>query len=280
MKNKILFFISLIFIPIISYPITPEDIKIKTEDGWKLNAKWLKPVKENNVFLFIHSQKKNLMEWKNWFPEIERYGYGYLAIDLRGHGLSNIDPEGSTITYKSFNIDGMDNEYNKMIRDIDAAIIWLSTNSISENRIILVGSWLGANLAIKSAAINQNIPMTIAIYPSLNINSVLTVNPLRVYGKRPILFVTGYKYAKKYNEFQILNGIAKNSAGSNNAFCIVESDIKDASNLKINTIRKIIEWVQNPTLPEIVNYEVKISTINGVKPSEPQPEDEENNLNE
>lgn len=263
--KKILFFTlytASLLIPSVSFAErrVPEDVKIITEDGWQLNAKWMKPVRENNVFLLIHSQKKDLMEWKTWFPEIERYGYGYLAVDLRGHGLSTLTPDGSTTSYRSFSIEGFDNEYNKMIRDIDGALIWLSSNTVSENRVVLVGSWLGANLAIKAAAINSNIPMTVAIYPSLNINSVLTVNPLRAYGKRPILMLVGYKYERKYTEFQILNGTARSAAGKENVFSIVEADIKNASSLNKNAIRKVIEWTRNPSLPETVNYDLSLST--------------------
>lgn len=257
MKFKV-FLLFLFFTPL-SFAGNAEDVKILTEDGWQLNAKWFKPVKNNNVFLLIHSQKKNLFEWKKWFVEIERYGYGYLAIDLRGHGLSTISPEGSNVTYKSFSVDGLNNEYNKMIRDIDASVVWLSSNGVTENRIVLVGSWLGANLAIKYAAINKNIPMVVAIFPSLNINDVRTVEPIRTYD-RPILFIVGSNYSKKYAEFQIMNGLAKNSTGKFKTLSIVEKNITNADSFSLNLIRRIIEWTQNPFLPETIEYNINIST--------------------
>jgi alpha-beta hydrolase superfamily lysophospholipase len=261
MKLKLLLFIFLTGVSaVFAQNNYIENIKINTEDGWTLNAKWRAPKKNNNVFLLIHGQKSNLNEWEKWFKEIENYGLGFLAVDLRGHGFSNISPEGSTVSFKSFATSGLDNEYNKMIRDIDAAVIWISSQGISENRIIPVGSWLGGNLAIKYGAINKNIPMVVSIYPSMNINDVLIVNPIRAYGKRPILFVSSSKYEKKYKELQLLNDIAKLSCGKENVFTIIERELTGPKDTMKTTIRKIIEWTMSPTLPEAIEYKIPLST--------------------
>lgn len=237
-----------------------EDVKIKTDDGWILNAKWHSPLGRRPILLFIHSQKNNLTEWKKWMPVAEKYGFGYLAIDLRGHGLSNISPDGSTTTFKSFSVNGLDNEYNKMIRDVDAALVWISSQGFTMDRVVPVGSWLGANLAVKITAINKEIPMCVAIYPSMNINDVLIVNPLRAYGKRPILIVSSSRYEKKYKEFQLLNDIARLSCGKENVFSIVEENIDGPSDLKISAIARILGWTENPKIPEIIDYNPTLST--------------------
>lgn len=238
----------------------PQDIRLITDDGWNLNAKWYPPGEKKPVLLFMHSQKNNLTEWKKWFPLAEKYGFGYLAVDMRGHGLSTVSPDGSTVTFKSFATNGLDNEYNKMIRDADAALVWLSSSGFTLDRVVPVGAWLGANLAVKISAINKEIPMCVAIYPSMNINDVLIVNPLRAYGKRPILLVSSSKYEKKYKEFQLLNDIARLSCGKENVFSIVEEAVDGPSDFKNSQIAAVLGWTENPRIPDVVNYDPSLST--------------------
>ncbi|MEW6012256.1 MAG: acetylxylan esterase [Elusimicrobiota bacterium] len=236
-----------------------ESVFLETNDGWKIHAKYLKPKKENlPVLLLVHSQKSNYTEWKKWFSEIERYGYGWMALELRGHGISTYKTDGSTQTFSSFSVSGFDNDYNKMIRDIDAAVIYLSSTGVKESDIIIIGVNLGANLAIKYSAINKNIFACVAINPSTNINDILTVNPLRLYGQRPILFVTAQNYKKRMQEVMLLYTIAKKTTGQENAFIIIEYSIKSAEDVLKSTIYKILNWVKNPKLPPVVEPE-KIS---------------------
>jgi pimeloyl-ACP methyl ester carboxylesterase len=237
-----------------SSPRTEERITLTTDDGWALNARYLPAADNAPTLVLIHSQKNDLNEWKLWFDYLKRYGYGYLAMDLRGHGNSFITPDGSTTTYKAFSVSGPNNEFNKMIRDVEAALAYLSTNSVTGASIILAGSVLGANLAIKTAAIHPEISMTAAFSPVLNVNDVLSVNPLRAYGKRPLLLVSGANRAKQYKELQLLNDIAKQACGRENITTMVEMKGFGAGELvtKYN-IRRILDWFKNPRLPFIVD---------------------------
>ncbi|MBI4802863.1 MAG: alpha/beta fold hydrolase [Elusimicrobia bacterium] len=235
-------------------PRLEERITLTADDGWKLNARYLKAAESSPTAVLIHSQKSDLTEWNFWFDYLKRYGYGYLAMDLRGHGLSFVMPNGSTTTYKAFAISGSNNEFNKMIRDVEAAIAYLSTNSVTGDRIILVGSIMGANLAIKAAAIHPDISMAAAISPVLNVNDVLSVNPLYAYGKRPLLMIAGANRAKQYKEFQLLNDIAKSACGKANVTIMVEAKGFGAEIVTKYNVRKIFDWFKNPRLPVIVEH--------------------------
>jgi len=234
-------------------PRAEERVTLTTDDGWNLNARYLRAAENAPTLVLIHSQKSDLNEWKLWFDYLKRYGYGYIAMDLRGHGNSFLMPDGSTTTYRAFAISGSNNEFNKMIRDVEAAITYLSTNGVTGNRIILAGSVLGANLAIKAAAIHPEIAMTAAFSPVLNVNDVLSVNPLRAYGKKPLLLVTGANRAKQYKELQLLNDIAKQACGRENVTTLVEAEGFGAGELvtKYN-IRRIFDWFRNPSRPIVV----------------------------
>ena len=256
-------------------PRAEERVTLTTDDGWNLNARYLRAAENAPTLVLIHSQKSDLNEWKLWFDYLKRYGYGYIAMDLRGHGNSFLMPDGSTTTYRAFAISGSNNEFNKMIRDVEAAITYLSTNGVTGNRIILAGSVLGANLAIKAAAIHPEIAMTAAFSPVLNVNDVLSVNPLRAYGKRPLLLVAGANRAKQYKELQLLNDIAKQACGRENITTMVEAAGFGAGELvtKYN-IRRIFDWFKNPRLPPVVDIStpaVQADTFTPVEQGGPKP---------
>ncbi len=259
-------------------PRLEERITLTTDDGWKLNAHYLRAAETAPTVVLIHSQKNDLNEWKLWFDYLKRYGYGYLAMDLRGHGNSFLTPGGSTTTYKTFAVSGPNNEFNKMIRDVEAALAYLSTNSVTGDRIILAGSALGANLAIKAAAIHPEISMTAAFSPALNVNDVLSVNPLYAYGSRPLLLMAGANRARQYKEFQLLNDIAKLKCGRENVTTMVEAAGSGAGELVTRyNIRRIFDWFKNPRLPRMVEVStqaVQSDTPDPAQEGEPGPPEE------
>ena len=252
-----------------------ERITLTTDDGWNLNARYLRASENAPTLVLIHGQKNDLNEWKLWYEYLKRYGYGYIAMDLRGHGNSFLTPSGSTTSYKAFATSGSNNEFNKMNRDVEAALAYLSTNSVTGDRIILAGSILRANLAIKAAAIHQDIAMVAAFSPVLNVNDVLSVNPLRAYGKRPLLLVAGANRAKQYKELQLLNDIAKQASGRENITTMVEAIGFGAGELvtKYN-IRRIFDWFKNPRLPSVVDLStpaLQTETFDPVEQGGPRP---------
>ncbi|HNW45049.1 MAG TPA: alpha/beta hydrolase [Elusimicrobiales bacterium] len=228
-------------------------VTLTTDDGWNLSARYLASAPGAPTVIFIHTQKSDMTEWENWFKPMRRYGFGYLAMDLRGHGNSFVTPDGSTASWKSFALSGSDNEYNKMLRDVDAALAYLSTTSVT-GQIVLAGSVLGANLAIKAAAIHPEVAMVIALSPALNVNDVLSVNPLRAYGKRPLLIVAGADKERQYKEFQLINDIAKTACGKTNVTVIVEAKGIGPSLITKYNVRRLLDWIKNPRLPEVVEF--------------------------
>lgn len=245
-------------------------VTLTAEDGWSLNARWLPAAEGAHTLVLIHTQKSDLTEWEPFLKPLKRHGFGYLAFDLRGHGNSFVTPSGSTATWRAFAVDGQDNEYNKMVRDVEAAISFLSTNSVSGERMVLAGSVLGASLAIKAAAIHPEVAMVIAISPVLNVNGVLSVNPLRAYGQRPILMVAGADRARQYAEFQILNHTAQITCGKRNVTVMVEAKGFGPGLVNKYNARRVIEWVKNPRLPDLVELSTAAAAASDGALPEPQ----------
>ena len=96
--------------------------------------------------------------------------------------------------------------------------------------------------------------MAIAISPVLNVNDVLSVNPLRAYGRRPLLMISGVDRAKQYKEFQLLNDIAKRACGRENTAVIIEAKGFGPGLVNKNNVRRVLDWIQNPRLPETVQF--------------------------
>jgi alpha-beta hydrolase superfamily lysophospholipase len=72
-------------------------------------------------------------------------GYGWLSLDLRGHGGS-LDCGGKKADYRKFS----KAEWGSASRDIEAAALWLKKKGYK--KIIFCGASIGANLAVKAAA--------------------------------------------------------------------------------------------------------------------------------
>jgi len=229
-------------------------VTLAAPDGWNLSARWLPAAPNAPTVVLIHTQKSDQREWDPWLKPLKRYGFGYLTFDLRGHGNSFVTPDGSTATWRAFSLSGSDNEYNKMGRDVEAALAFLSTNSVAGESVVLAGSVLGANLAIKAAAVHPEIAAVVAVSPVLNVNDVLSVNPLRAYGRRPLLLVAGVDRAKQYKEFQLLNDIAKRACGPENVAVIVEAKGFGPGLVNKYNVRRVLDWIKNPRLPEVVAY--------------------------
>ena len=234
-----------------------ESVFLQTEDGWKIHLKFTKPKKEDLPLLFlVHSQKENYTEWKGWFSIIESFGYGWAAIDLRGHGVSVYKTDGSSQTYNSFSLSGNDNEYNKMIRDIDTAIIHLSSVGVHQERIFLIGSHLGANVVAKFSVINKNTAGTVLINPYTTINDIPIIGLLRNYGStRPLLIVTPENNIKRIRDTILIYNLTKPKTDPSKTFIIISGNFTSPKNMSKRLIYTILHWINTPYLPQRIDIQ-------------------------
>jgi len=115
-------------------------------------------------------------------------GYAALAIDLRGHGES-VNQNGKAISFQSFTPD----DFNKMMLDIKAAKKFLVTQKgINPNNIAIVGASIGANVALKYAAMDPSIKAVVALSPGLDYKGVTTSDTIKKY-MNPIYIATAGK---------------------------------------------------------------------------------------
>lgn len=237
-----------------------ESVFLETEDGWKIHLKYLKPKRDNlPLLLLVHSQKENYTEWKNWFSLIESFGYGWAALDLRGHGISVYKTDGSSQTYHSFSLSGSDNEYNKMIRDLDAAVVFLSSSGIKEDRIFVIGSHLGANVTAKFSIINKEIGGVVLINPYTSINDIPIIGLLRNYGKeRPILIITPENNIKRIRDTILIYYLTRAKTNPSKTFIMITGNFTSPKDAPKSLIYRVLHWIDTPYLPEVINIEPNI----------------------
>ena len=251
------------------------DVYLTAADGWKVAASYFTPSGSRPVVMMLHAIGRGKGDWRPLASELSRRGLGYLAIDLRGHGGSCLDVTGSTTSWKNFRHTGMDNEFNQMTRDMEAGMDFLKAHGVDESRVIVAGAGLGANLAIKFSAIHPQSMMAVLLSPSLNATrDVLAVNPLRAYGKRPLLIIASTDEPRAYQEVKIIMAIANNTIGASRVTFISEPKGPSWKLLSVPVIAAILQWIKIPEMPaEILPPQPSTATAAGLAPGEPNGQD-------
>lgn len=122
-------------------------VAFKTADGCALKAFYLAPSSGAYVFVNSHGLGSDKNEWRGFDAAIEKAGFGYLSLDLRGHGES-LKCGGSAVDYRKFGA----GDWRLLSKDILAAAAFLKSKKTPARRIILCGASIGANLSVKAAS--------------------------------------------------------------------------------------------------------------------------------
>jgi alpha-beta hydrolase superfamily lysophospholipase len=120
-------------------------VKFVTGDGCGIEAFYAAPSSGNYIFINAHGLGSGKEEWGPFQDALAERGYGWLSLDLRGHGGS-LDCGGKKADYRKFS----KAEWGSASRDIEAAALWLKKKGYK--KIIFCGASIGANLSLKAAA--------------------------------------------------------------------------------------------------------------------------------
>lgn len=123
--------------------------------------------------VLLHMMPAAKESYGDFQNDLASQGVSSLAIDFRGHGESTVGPNGQKMDYKQFT----DEEHQSKIRDIEAALAYLSTeHGTPPTRVVLVGASIGANLALQYAAAHADIPGVVLLSPGLNYREIVTMS--------------------------------------------------------------------------------------------------------
>jgi len=149
------------------------------------------PVETNAgpAVILLHSYGKKRDEWNDIAPLLQRNGIAALAIDLRGHGESTrrLTADGpQLVDVHNF----QPRDFQDMLLDINIAFDWLVQQpGIDKHHIAIVGSDLGANLALRYGAFNEDIVAFVLVSPSIINHNVRADDVIGKIGKRPLRIV-------------------------------------------------------------------------------------------
>lgn len=160
-------------------PARAEKAAFKSSDGTPLAAEWRAPRRGQPVFVLLHGLGAGRGEWRLFAARAAAFGWGTLAVDLRGHG------ESGGPAYTTFRTPA---DWLRGAEDARAAMAWLGkVKHVAPERVVLAGASIGANLALHAAADEPRARFTLLLSPGWNYQGVTLPDQVAAY-PRPILF--------------------------------------------------------------------------------------------
>ena len=220
-------------------------LAIRTQDEWTIASVYLPAQPEKKTVLLLHDIGKSHTAFSAFTEKLAAAGFGYLAIDFRGHGGST---DGGL--YTSFAKEGVDNEYNKMARDVDAAMAYLKSQKIAEADIMWVGVGMGANVAAKAANLWPEVGGIALLTPVTNFRDVLAIPALRVY-KGFVFIASAADDKKTFLEASIMRNVAFLTSGEGNVTFATAYDKKGHELLDSWVSAELLQWLKTPQKPPL-----------------------------
>lgn len=238
----------------LSLPVLAQDkVTLTTEDKWKLSALYQTP-ENGKVVILLHDLGRRKEDFPTFSKKLKDAGFGYLSVDLRGHGQST-----NLNVHSAFNKTGTDNEFNQMVRDVNAAIAFLNGKEIATHNIFILGAGLGANVAAKALILNPDVEGIVLLTPSLKTRDVLTMNGIKVF-KNPVLIAVSSTDRKQFMEASFIRNAAYLSSGGGKVTFLTAYNLKGVDMLDRYLTSEVIQWLNTPRLPEVKPDAIDVDT--------------------
>lgn len=229
-------------------PLQGAAVSLNTEDDVVIQGVFYEPEEKDEAtryFILLHDLGKNKSSFYHFTKALKTENMGFLAIDLRGHGQS-----AELKHYSSFQKKGIDNEFNLMIKDVNAAVEYLKKKDIDPQNIFIAGAGLGANVAAKSALFNSDIGGIALLTPGSNNRDVLAIPGVRVW-KGPLFIGVASNIKKPFFEASIIRNNAYTYTGARNVIFATAYDKEGTEMLDRYLTPALIQWARTPVRPEV-----------------------------
>lgn len=148
-----------------------ELLHLTTSDGIKISANYFPATRTKHPnprgwVVFLHMMQATKSSWSTLADQLQQEGYAGIAIDLRGHGMSDGGPNG----YQQFS----DAEHQESMRDVDTAVDFLKGLGARNDRVAIIGASIGANLAMRYVARHRDFKTCVAFSPGLDYHGIVT----------------------------------------------------------------------------------------------------------
>lgn len=200
--------------------IEPQRIEYQSKDNFTIAADlWLPGKLEKNtkipLIIMLHSIGESRKSWAPYAKELAGMGYSVLTIDLRGHGESILRNK-KKLYWRSFAAEN----WTGMIYDVTDGINYLKQNNpeVNIDKILIIGSSLGANVAVKTAEKEKTRVKALALLsPFGNYKGIEARVPLVNYGPHPLLIIVSKTDKISY---EASNELIKYSQGSHEVLMV------------------------------------------------------------
>ncbi|MFH1714750.1 MAG: alpha/beta fold hydrolase [Elusimicrobiota bacterium] len=216
-----------------------EIVSFTAEDGLNIAGDLYLPENNNRTFILLHGYGGDREDWASFAQELEEKGFGYLALDLRGHGAS----VSKGYTYEQFDKSMEYSEWQKMIRDIEFAVDFLvEQKNVKHKKIGIIGSDIGANLALRYAVTDAKVQPVIMISPGMDYLGIGTGPVVSGYVNRPLMIVSAFK--DEYSYETCLTFMSYLSSNANLKFLQIPGDKHGISLIDQKFIEYVIDWLE------------------------------------
>jgi len=144
----------------------PPGLRIDTFDLVKLGAALELPSgvpAPIPAVMLLHGYGEDRTVWNSFKAELLKRGYAVMTVDLRGHGESTIQNYRQITASREWRTSPQE-----FPLDVDAALTWLKTQTrINSTRIAMIGSDIGASLALLSSGKYREVRTVVAVNPNL-----------------------------------------------------------------------------------------------------------------
>ncbi len=157
----------------------PEDLILTTQDKVTINAVYYGSNlgKKAVPIILLHGYKGSHADFTALALSLQKAGHAVVVPDLRGHGKSTKVAGGRDLDAASLK----KNDFAAMLLDIEAVKDFLlkknNEGELNIEKLCVVGSELGATLAIKYASYDWHWPQLIGVKQGRDVKAVVMISP-------------------------------------------------------------------------------------------------------
>ena len=153
-------------VPLVVPPVGAEIVSVPAEDGLSLAGTLVRDRASTRGVIALHGFSENRTVFDGLLPYLAQRGFNAIAIDLRGqHGSLGATVDEAKATREAYVRRDLA-WFDRMVVDVQAVKQFLiEACGCDPRRIAVVGSGLGASLAIRAAAVDREISALVLLSP-------------------------------------------------------------------------------------------------------------------
>jgi dienelactone hydrolase len=188
-------FLVLFAVAALAEDYSTREVELFTEEGYRVaGTHYFIPDEQGPGLFLLHMFGGKHTDWESFLPIFKKTGVkSILAVDLRGHGGSNIKKSVEGISDSAGSINWRDfteHDFKDAVKDLDVAWDYLMKSPRTDStRMGVIGASMGANYAAIFASDHPDVKSLVMLSPGVVYRGVECLKAVERYGARPVLLV-------------------------------------------------------------------------------------------